>query len=100
MKPLRWAVLIFTGIFFISSNLYAADLEKLEKKIEDCDEIINEIMQMPDKAIPSDLLSKCAAVAVFPYVLKGGFFVGARYGKGIVIATTLPTLFTPFHTQK
>lgn len=88
MKSLRMAVtLVLSVMFFTGSNLYAADdLVKLEKRIQDCDEIINEIMQMPDKAIPTDLLSKCAAIAVFPYVLKGGFFVGARYGKGIVIA--------------
>ncbi|MFH1046545.1 MAG: lipid-binding SYLF domain-containing protein, partial [Candidatus Omnitrophota bacterium] len=49
-------------------------------------EILNEVTMMPDKSIPTDLLSKCAGVAIFPYVLKGGFFVGARYGKGIVIA--------------
>lgn len=78
------AILIIS--FFTGSNLYADDLAKLEKRIQNCDEIISEVMQMPDKAIPADLLSKCAAVAIFPYVLKGGFFVGARYGKGIVVA--------------
>lgn len=78
---------ILTVIFFSSTVVFAADdIEKLEKRIQDSHEIINEVMQMPDKAIPTDLLSKCAAVAVFPYVLKGGFFIGARYGKGIVIA--------------
>ena len=87
MKPFRLlSVLILSVIFLTSSNLYAADLSKLEKRLKDCDEVINEIMQMPDKAIPTDLLSKCAAVAIFPYVLKGGFFVGARYGKGVIIA--------------
>lgn len=88
MKFLRLAIILLslTMVFFASSNLYAADLAKLERRIQNCDEIINEVMQMPDKAIPTDLLSKCAAVAVFPYVLKGGFFVGARFGRGIIVA--------------
>lgn len=87
MKLLRLAaILILSIVFFTSNNLYAADLSKLEKRLKDCDEVINEIMQMPDKAIPSDLLSKCAAVAIFPYVLKGGFFVGARFGRGVILA--------------
>ena len=78
--------LMLITAFFTGTNLYAADLAKLEKRIQNCDEILNEVLQMPDKGIPSDLLSKCAAVAIFPYVIKGGFFVGARYGKGIVVA--------------
>ena len=87
MKFLRLAViLVLTTAFFTSVTLYADDLTKLEKRIQNCDEIVSEIMQMPDRGIPHDLLSKCAAVAIFPYVLKGGFFVGARYGKGIILA--------------
>ena len=88
MKLLHLAgILTLTVTFFTGSNLCAADdLAKLEKRIQNCNEVVKEIMQMPDKGIPEDLLSKCAAVAVFPYVLKGGFFVGARYGKGIIIA--------------
>lgn len=88
MKSLRLAgILILTLTFFASHSLYAAeDIVKLEMRLQNCNEVLNEIMQMPDKGIPADLLSKCAAVAVFPYVLKGGFFVGARFGKGVVIA--------------
>lgn len=88
MKFLRFTViLILAFTFFTSSTLYAAeDIVKLEMRLQNCNEVLNEIMQMPDKGIPADLLSKCAAVAVFPYVLKGGFFVGARFGKGVVVA--------------
>ncbi|MBN2097077.1 MAG: lipid-binding SYLF domain-containing protein [Candidatus Omnitrophica bacterium] len=87
MKVFCSVIALFTALLIVSGNLYAAeDLAKLESRIVNCDEILNEIMQMPDKSIPTDLLSKCSAVAVFPYVLKGGFFVGGRYGKGIVVA--------------
>lgn len=81
-------ILILTVIFFTiaSTVLYADELARLEQRIQNCEEVISEIMQMPDRAIPTDLLSKCTAVAIFPYVLKGGFFVGARYGRGIIIA--------------
>ena len=75
-----------TLTFFTCTNLYAESREKLETRIQNCNEVLNEIIQMPDKGIPTELLSKCAAVAIFPYVLKGGFFVGARYGKGVVLA--------------
>ena len=87
MKNLSLVSVILIIAFLSGGRVNAAeDLARLEKRIQNCDEVINEIMQMPDKAIPKDLLSKCAAVAIFPYVLKGGFVIGARYGKGVVIA--------------
>ena len=87
MRYLRLAFIsVLTMTFFTCTNLYAESREKLETRIQNCNEVLNEIIQMPDKGIPTELLSKCAAVAIFPYVLKGGFFVGARYGKGVVLA--------------
>ena len=43
-----------------------------------------EIMAAPDKAIPHDLLDKAEAVAVFPNVIKAGFIVGGRGGRGVI----------------
>jgi SH3 domain-containing YSC84-like protein 1 len=45
---------------------------------------LKEIMDTPDKSIPQDLLDRCACVAVIPGMMKGAFFFGANYGKGII----------------
>ena len=42
------------------------------------------IMQVPDKAIPQDLLSRAKAVAVFPRVIKVAVTVGGEGGRGVV----------------
>lgn len=42
------------------------------------------IMQVPDKAIPGDLLAKANAIAVFPQVVKVAFGVGGEGGRGVV----------------
>jgi lipid-binding SYLF domain-containing protein len=42
------------------------------------------IMQVPDKAIPRDLLAKAKAIAVFPEVIKVAFTVGGEGGRGVV----------------
>ena len=42
------------------------------------------IMQVPDKAIPRDLLAKAKAIAVFPEVVKVAFTVGGEGGRGVV----------------
>jgi len=65
--------------------------ESREKKIRDAAEqssraaqAFEAIMQVPDKAIPQDLLSRAKAVAVFPRVIKVAVTVGGEGGRGVV----------------
>lgn len=46
--------------------------------------VFEQIMGTREKSIPSDLLDKAEAVAVFPGVLKAGFIVGGRGGRGVI----------------
>jgi lipid-binding SYLF domain-containing protein len=62
-----------------------ADNASLNIKISEADDLIREIMQMPEQSIPSDLLSKAEGIVIFPSVLKGGFIFGARYGTGVAL---------------
>ena len=62
-----------------------------EKKIKEAAEqsakaakAFEEIMQVPDKAIPRDLLARAKAVAVFPRVIKVAVTVGGEGGRGVV----------------
>jgi len=58
---------------------------KATEKVEDVGEVMRTIMNSPDKSIPRDLLRQSAGVAIFPGVIKGGFFIGGKYGKGVVM---------------
>jgi SH3 domain-containing YSC84-like protein 1 len=42
------------------------------------------IMQVPDKAIPRDLLTRAKAIAVFPQVIKVALTFGGEGGRGVV----------------
>ena len=66
-------------------SLCAADTAALDERIRECNELFEEMSEMPDNAIPKDLISDCYGIAIFPSVLKGGFIVGARYGKGVIL---------------
>lgn len=46
--------------------------------------VFEQIMAVPDKAIPNQLLGSAEAIAVFPGVLKAGFVVGGRGGRGVI----------------
>jgi SH3 domain-containing YSC84-like protein 1 len=45
---------------------------------------LDDIMSVPDKSIPTDLIKRAKAVAVFPNVVKGAFIIGGQGGKGVI----------------
>jgi lipid-binding SYLF domain-containing protein len=46
--------------------------------------VFDEIMGTRERSIPRDLLDKAEAVAIFPSVIKAGFIVGGRGGRGVI----------------
>ncbi|HZS09169.1 MAG TPA: lipid-binding SYLF domain-containing protein [Blastocatellia bacterium] len=58
------------------------------KQSEKAAKVFTEIMNTPDKAIPSEILDKAECVAVFPDVIKAGFIVGGRGGRGVASCRT------------
>ena len=50
--------------------------------------VLTEVMGTPDKGIPKEILESAKCVAIVPSMLKGGFVVGANYGKGIATCQT------------
>ena len=49
---------------------------------------LDEIMRIPEKAIPQSVFDSAECVAVFPSTIKGGFIVGAQRGDGVVSCRT------------
>jgi lipid-binding SYLF domain-containing protein len=54
------------------------------ERVTKATQVFEEIMAVPEKAIPEKILSNAEAIAVFPSTLKGGFGIGAHHGKGII----------------
>ena len=46
--------------------------------------VFDQIMGTRERSIPRDLLDRAEAVAVFPNVIKAGFIVGGRGGRGVI----------------
>jgi SH3 domain-containing YSC84-like protein 1 len=49
---------------------------------------LKEIMSATDKAIPQKVLNGAECIAVFPNVIKGGFIIGGRGGRGVASCRT------------
>lgn len=71
-----------------TSMAFAADMEKLNHRIEDAHAVLHELMATPDKGIPLEIASSATCVAVVPGFKKGAFLVGAQYGQGVATCRT------------
>jgi SH3 domain-containing YSC84-like protein 1 len=58
------------------------------KRVQRAARVLDEIMATPDKGIPQDIFKSAKCVAVVPSMIKGGFIVGGRYGKGVATCRT------------
>jgi lipid-binding SYLF domain-containing protein len=58
--------------------------QKEDNRLKESYTVMKEILGMPDKGIPRDLLNKSLCVVVYPSVKKAAFVVGASYGRGII----------------
>src|SRR5450759_939167 len=72
---------------------------KASGRIEAAGAVLDEIQAAPDQRIPEEVLGSAECVAVVPSLLKGGFVVGGRYGKGVASCRTpkgwsAPAFFT------
>jgi len=56
-----------------------------ENTVEAAGEVLREVMAIPARSIPESLLAEAQAVAIIPDMIKGGFVVGVRHGKGVVV---------------
>lgn len=65
--------------------LPAAAATKQEKKVADATDVIDQLLRIPEQSIPPSLLARAYAIAVIPNVIKVGFGLGARRGKGILV---------------
>jgi SH3 domain-containing YSC84-like protein 1 len=83
-------VLLFALIVCLSSLSFANDTDesKASERVQAAAEVLNEIQGAPDKGIPQEVLSSAECVAVVPSMLKGGFIVGAKYGRGLASCRT------------
>jgi lipid-binding SYLF domain-containing protein len=83
MKRLNSLTLIL-GLAFALGGTRAVFASDDTERLEAATETLQEILTIPDKGIPEDLLRKARCVAVVPGLKKGAFIVGAEFGKGFV----------------
>jgi len=75
------------ALALVALPLLAAGDKKETERLENCGEVIREVMDIPDD-IPQDLIDKAECLIVFPSVLKAAFVIGGSYGRGAMTCRT------------
>src|SRR6266699_4513433 len=75
------------ALALLALPLLAAGDKKETERLENCGEVIKEVMDIPDD-IPQDLIDKSECLIVFPSVLKAAFVIGGSYGRGAMTCRT------------
>ena len=66
---------------FVSAALQA---DSTVERLQSAAASFQEIMQVPERSIPQDLLQKAECAIIIPGMKKGAFIVGAKYGRGFL----------------
>src|SRR5437667_4354877 len=72
------------GSFAWAGSAREDSVERLQKSAN----VLKEIMDTPDKGIPEEVLNSAKCVVVVPHLMKGGFVVGAKHGRGVASCRT------------
>lgn len=59
-------------------------VERLQMSVD----VLHAIMATPDKSIPEEVLSNAKCIVVVPNLIKGGFIVGGKHGRGVASCRT------------
>jgi lipid-binding SYLF domain-containing protein len=82
-------VMLFLAMLSLGSLCWAGSArEDATERLENSKQVLHEIMGMPDKGIPEEVLEHAKCIAVVPHMVKGGFVFGGKGGKGVATCRT------------
>jgi lipid-binding SYLF domain-containing protein len=64
------------------------DVEEYVERVQESIETLTELTNIPANAIPQYLLDRAEAIVVIPSLVRGGFIVGGKHGKGVISVRT------------
>src|ERR1700729_2297370 len=59
-------------------------VDRMQKSVD----VLHAIMSTPDKGIPEEVLSNAKCFLVVPDLIKGGFIIGGKHGRGVATCRT------------
>jgi lipid-binding SYLF domain-containing protein len=88
---MKRTTLLLPIIFIALMGAYAragSAREDSVARLQSSVDVLHAIMATPDKGIPEEVLSNAKCILVVPDLIKGGFIVGGKHGRGVASCRT------------
>ena len=83
-RSLTSIALTFLVIGTVLASSAAAQESRASRKVRTAHEVYRELIELPEKKVPKELLGKARCLAVIPSVIKGAFVWGGHRGRGVM----------------
>jgi SH3 domain-containing YSC84-like protein 1 len=72
--------LLTATLVALATSVMMADTP--QERLKESADVFSEVMKIPEKGIPQDLLAKAQCVIIIPNMKKAAFVVGGEFGRG------------------
>jgi SH3 domain-containing YSC84-like protein 1 len=84
-------LVLASSLLLLSSFAWSADdkdQSDINKRLDESAKVLNEVMSVPDKAIPDKVMHDAKCIAVIPSMVKIAVGFGGNHGKGVASCRT------------
>ena len=82
-------ILVLLLVVFAGVLSWAGEQKKdVSERLQMASDVLSQMSAAPDKGIPEEVLASAKCIAVVPHLVKGGFIVGGKHGRGVATCRT------------
>jgi SH3 domain-containing YSC84-like protein 1 len=82
-------VIVFLLLGCLGSFAGAGEQKKdVSDRLQMATDVLSQMTSAPDKGIPEEVLDSAKCIAVVPHLVKGGFILGGKHGRGMATCRT------------
>lgn len=79
---------LLSVVVLLANMAWATAKEDSVERLQKSGDVLKEIMGAPDKGIPEEVLNDAKCIVVVPHLIKAGFIVGGKHGRGVASCRT------------
>lgn len=79
---------MFSLVFLAGCMAWADAKDDSVERLQKAGEVLKQVMDTPDKGIPEEVLDNAKCIVVVPHLIKAGFIVGGKHGRGVASCRT------------
>ncbi len=79
-----WSLVVVCALSsMVTAKQSSKESDEAQRAVETAN-VLTGVMDIPESAIPEELMARAHGIAVIPHVVKGAFGVGGQWGKGLM----------------